>query len=234
MWRRYWTSQCTVLSFNIRPFQTLRKKSPLALITFWTFECSWPIQYGSRQTIPKWNNSDKKAMILQVSDCYTFVYVWLLRRYAERWRGVEALKLRRRLGIWFRLLHRRYGGAALIIPMHSVQTFRAKLSVPINERMSFDISPARFGARNRHLLRSETSWIGLVVYHLVRRDGENVKSMGRMHASVWLNLRSAVLWETNRERTQNVYHSSVLVYECLSDRKHVHSKRYNKWLDKII
>jgi len=124
--------------------------------------------------------------------------------------------------------------AAVILRMPSVQTFRAKLSVSINERMrSFDISPARSGARNWHLLSSETtrrtpaSWIELVVYHLVRRDAKNMKSMGSMHASVRLNLRGA---ETSRERTQNVY---VFVYWCLSDRRHVRSKRYNKWLDKI-
>jgi len=33
-----------VLNNNIRPFQTLHKKSLRALITFSTFECSQPIQ----------------------------------------------------------------------------------------------------------------------------------------------------------------------------------------------
>ena len=33
----------TVLNTNIRPFQTLHKKSLHALITFGTFECSQPI-----------------------------------------------------------------------------------------------------------------------------------------------------------------------------------------------
>ena len=34
----------SVLNNNIRPFQTLHKKSLHALIAFWTFECSQPVQ----------------------------------------------------------------------------------------------------------------------------------------------------------------------------------------------